>query len=266
MNNNDHSYAKMPIVCASSGKTLGYELLLRKFNGIALNTFNRYPELYSELSYPMLQKKISLDQAGKIRKSGQHLFINFTPAQLLCAGTLEFLAQLQQKQQWQKLAPHFGQNSELNSELNSAQKHEHNPVQQKILAEITHYQVRNVVIELTEEELDCDIEKLKERLLLFRCLGFTFAIDDFGVKASNLQRIFDVDHDFIKLDRGLLFRYNARNADGDHLLHLVNFCHKLNKKVIIEGVETAEDYQVAKACQADYLQGFYFGLPERIVE
>jgi len=245
MNNNDHSYVKMPLVSTASGNIVGFEVLLRQFNGISLATFNRNPELYSELSFPMLNEIFSLDQAGKIRNKDQFLFINLTPAQLLCSGTLTFLTQL--------------------FYCKYQQAEENDQTSQEPLQVSLVHQVNKVVIELTEHDLDCDIDKLKERLLLFMCFGFTFAIDDFGAKASNFQRVFEVDHDFIKLDRGLLFRFNARNSDKAHLHHLVSYFHQLNKKVIVEGVETLEDYEVAKACGADYLQGFHFGLPEVIV-
>jgi hypothetical protein len=253
MNTKNNNYEKMPISCASSGKTVGFELLLRQFNGLPLDIFNRYHELYCELSQPMLETIFDLDNAGKIREPGQYLFINLTPAQLISAGTLAFLTQRYQKQYQQQTT----QDQEAQQEQQQGNKA---PIPCP-----ANYQVNKVVIELTEQNLDCDIERLKERLLLFICFGFTFAIDDFGVKASNFQRIFDVDHDFIKLDRGLLFRFSARKTDKAHLHHLVSFFHNLDKKVIVEGVETVDDYELAKSCGADYLQGFYFGLPEKVM-
>ncbi len=235
INNKDNSYVKMPIVCASSGEYQGYEVLLRKFRGISLEIFNRNPELYSELTLPMLEHIFLLDSSGLIRKPEQSLYINMTASQLLSEGALAFLSQLHHQQ--------------LSSKKDQSNQ----------------YRINDVVIELTEQELDCDRSRLFERLLLFIRLGFKFGVDDFGVKASNFQRVFELETDVIKLDRGIIVRYSASKANKETLKYLINFCHNLNKQVIVEGVETKQQYQIAKECKANYLQGYYFGLPEQVI-
>lgn len=231
MGNNDNLYAKMPIVCASTGAIKGFEVLLRRFRGISLEVFNRNPELYTELTQPMLENIFDLDRSGLIREQGQLLFINMTVSQFICADTLEFLRTLYRSQ------------SELTSEG------------------LSNNYIENIIVEITEQELHCDLDKLTERTLLLKSQGFKFAIDDFGIKASNFQRVFELDPYIIKLDREIIVRCNT---DKNPLKHLVNLCHNLNKKVIIEGVETEQQFIQAKECQADYLQGYYFGFPEKI--
>ena len=231
MHNSDNIYVKMPIVCASTGVIKGFELLLRRFRGISLEVFNRNPELYTELSQPMLENVFDLDRAGLIRAQGQSLFINMTVSQFICTETLEFLRTL--------YFSHQGQNESNTSD----------------------YFIENIIVEITEQELNVDWDKLTERKLLLKSLGFKFAIDDFGIKASNFQRVFEFEPDIIKLDREIIVRCNS---DKNPLKHLVNLCHNLNKKVIIEGVETEQQFIQAKECQADYLQGYYFGFPEKI--
>ena len=225
MNNNEQHFVKMPIISALTDEPIGFEILLRKFRGISLEVFNRNPELYSELSFPLLQEIFELDVSGKIRGQGSLLYINLTPQQILCQGTLDFLYRLH----------HTGQC------------------------------FTDIVIEMTEQELDCDQKRLKERLLLFKRFGFQLAIDDFGVKASNFQRVFHIDPNFIKLDRGFVVGYTAEKSNKSTLDKLVGFCHNLNKKVIVEGIETKQHYKLAKECSADYMQGYYFGLPEDIL-
>ncbi|SFC13109.1 EAL domain-containing protein [Pseudoalteromonas denitrificans] len=220
----DNSFVKMPIISTEKENILGYEILLRTFRGIPLSIFNRNPELFTELSFPMLEAIYKLDAAGKIRDSKQLLFLNLTVHQYLSKGTLDFLYQ----------------------EYNHKDK------------------AKNVVIELTEQELDYKTEQLKERTLIFKCLDFKLAIDDFGVKGSNFQRVFELSPHYIKLDRGIIARYNSSQVNHKVLIEFVKLCHTLNKKVIIEGIETKQQYQLAKTCQADYVQGFYFGLPQYI--
>jgi hypothetical protein len=39
---------------------------------------------------------------------------------------------------------------------------------------------------------------------------------------------------------------------------IIDYAHGAGKKVILEGVETTVDLQLAKQLQVDYVQGFYF--------
>ena len=223
--NNTTTFHKMPIVSALTDKVLGFEILLKSFRGIPLNTFNQHPELYSEFSFQLLKEIFHLDQQKKLRGISELLYLNLTPDQFLSHGTLEFLYYLHESK----------------------------------------YRLENLVIEFTEHDLHCDLIRIKERILLFKQHNCQFAIDDFGIKVSNFQRVFEINTEFIKVDRGLITRSENNQANQDALTELVSFCHKLNKKVIVEGIETKTQFEQAKVCGADYLQGYFFSLPELIV-
>jgi len=231
MNNKDNVYAKMPIVCSSTGSTKGFELLLKEFRGISLEVFNRYPDLYTELSYSMLENIFKLDRLSLIREKGQLLFVNMTVSQLISKSTLDFLLTLYRPSQYIKVK------------------------------KPTDCFFDNIIIEITEQEIDYDWQRLTERQLLLKSFGFKFAIDDFGIKASNFQRVFEFDPDIIKIDREIIVR---SNINKNPLKYLVSLCHNLDKKVVIEGIETEQHFILAKECKADYLQGYYFGLPQHI--
>jgi len=223
--NNITTFHKMPIVSAVTDRVIGFEILLKNFQGLPLKIFNDYPELYSEFSLQLLKEILHLDQQKKLRATSELLYLNVTPDQFLSHGTLEFLYYL----------------------------HESN------------YRLENLVIEFTEHKLHCDLWRIKERILLFKQHNCQFAIDDFGIKVSNFQRVFEIKTEFIKVDRSVITRSESAQANQDALTELVNFCHKLNKKVIVEGIETKAQLKQAKICGADYLQGYLFGLPELIV-
>ena len=206
----------MPIHITATSTLSGFEILLREFNGVSLDILNENPQLYVEFSAQILQEILALDSTGKVRRQGLSLAINFSAAQFLCDGTLTFLSQLY----YSKKA------------------------------------FNHIVIELTESELDYMSIAFEERLLLCRLLGFKLAIDDFGVKASNFERVFALAPDFVKFDRSLIAAKNIKSLHA-----LVKLCHDLNTKVIIEGVETSEHLDIAKRCQADYIQGYHVGRP-----
>jgi EAL domain-containing protein (putative c-di-GMP-specific phosphodiesterase class I) len=64
--------------------------------------------------------------------------------------------------------------------------------------------------------------------------------------------------DSIKLDRSLLA---GGAADRQVLLRLVSIARDLGKKVIAEGVETAEQLRLVREVGCDSAQGFFFTLP-----
>jgi len=209
---------------ASNESIVGYEILLKSFSGISLSVFNQNPELFCEMSCDILKAIFALDQQEKIRVKPQLLFLNLSPAQFLSASTLEFLYYITE----------------------------------------AGYDLEGYVIELTEHELPCDISRFKERILLFRQLGCQFAIDDFGAHLSNFKRVFEISTEYIKVDRKLVAHYGHGLQSDEVLAQLINFCHKMDKQVIIEGVENQAQQRQAEISGADFIQGFIHGLPQII--
>jgi len=220
-----YKFARMPILSLKDEAPLGYEILFRNWYGISLEIFNQCPILYSELANPLLKAIYQLDRAGKCRIEGQKLFINMTILQLMSMGCLEFLTELDQ----------------------------------------SDHRLTDVVIELTEHELGHLPKALSERVLLLKRFGCQFAVDDFGRQSSNFSRVFELKPDFIKLDRSLIATAGGCSEQQRVLISLIELCHREAIQVIVEGVETQAHLDLVKACRADYVQGFHFGLPEAIL-
>lgn len=115
---------------------------------------------------------------------------------------------------------------------------------------------KNFVIELVENSSDAvNTPKLMD---IFRSLNFNFAADDFFKEDSKLSLSLLKECDYLKLDIDTLKemqkdRYFVHIVEG-----LVKYSHALNKKVILEGVETNDDLELAKKINIDWVQGFLF--------
>lgn len=119
---------------------------------------------------------------------------------------------------------------------------------------------RRIVLEVLEQRAE-DLERLAEAVRRFRELGFLIALDDFGAGHSNVERIWQLNPDIVKLDR-IMLSHAAHRADMATILPgLVSLLHEAGKLVLIEGVETEHEAQMALACDADFVQGFFFGRP-----
>jgi EAL domain-containing protein (putative c-di-GMP-specific phosphodiesterase class I) len=119
---------------------------------------------------------------------------------------------------------------------------------------------RRIVLELQAVRAE-DFDKLAEEARRFREQGFLIALDDFGAGDSNLERIWQLDPDIVKVDRMMLSQAAHRTQAAAILPGFVAMLHEAGKLVLIEGVETEYEAQLAFSCDADFVQGFHFGRP-----
>ncbi|MBN3760056.1 EAL domain-containing protein [Burkholderia sp. Ac-20365] len=119
---------------------------------------------------------------------------------------------------------------------------------------------RRIVLEVLEQSAE-DIERLADAVRQFRERGFLIALDDFGAGHSNIERIWQLNPDIVKLDR-IMLSHAAHRADVASILPgLVALLHEAGKLVLIEGVETEHEAHMALECNVDFVQGFFFGRP-----
>jgi EAL domain-containing protein (putative c-di-GMP-specific phosphodiesterase class I) len=119
---------------------------------------------------------------------------------------------------------------------------------------------RRIVLEVLEQSAE-DIERLADAVRQFRERGFLIALDDFGAGHSNIERIWQLNPDIVKLDRIMLAHASHRTDVASILPGLVALLHEAGKLVLIEGVETEHEAHMALACNVDFVQGFFFGRP-----
>lgn len=141
-------------------------------------------------------------------------------------------------------------------------RRDHEPFFADLLA---HYKVppQQVVIEIVEGVIP-DFNLLTEAVQFYRDAGCVVAIDDFGAEASDLERIWRVSPDIVKLDRKIIaaaeFNHKARRV----LKATVALIHEAGSLALLEGVETANQASIALDSNADLLQGFHFARPDPI--
>jgi diguanylate cyclase (GGDEF)-like protein/PAS domain S-box-containing protein len=120
---------------------------------------------------------------------------------------------------------------------------------------------KSLVVEITESLLLDASENVDQKLLEFRDAGINVAIDDFGTGYSSLSYLKKFDIDFIKIDQS--FIKNMTHSQGDMGLceAIILMAHKLGMKVIAEGVETQQQYQLLADVHCDYVQGYLIARP-----
>jgi EAL domain-containing protein (putative c-di-GMP-specific phosphodiesterase class I) len=123
------------------------------------------------------------------------------------------------------------------------------------------YKPSSIVIEIIESKV-CDIGALKSFVARHKELGFLIALDDLGNGHSNLDRIFHVRPDIIKIDRWLISGLDTDYYKQELFKALVYMAKKTGSLVIAEGVETEAEALASLEFGADLLQGYYFSRPQ----
>jgi diguanylate cyclase (GGDEF)-like protein/PAS domain S-box-containing protein len=120
---------------------------------------------------------------------------------------------------------------------------------------------QSVVVEITEGLLLDASNAVTTKLLQLRDAGIQVALDDFGTGYSSLSYLKKFDIDYLKIDRS--FTRNLAPDSSDMALSdaIIVMAHKLDLKVIAEGVETPEQRALLAAAGCDYGQGYLFARP-----
>jgi len=144
--------------------------------------------------------------------------------------------------------------------------------------EIALYQGEPIAFEITERSSMeyVSVEQLK-RLSLVERFGFAVFVDDFTAVSLNhlaniLSAFVDTNRVRVKLDMHLI-----QNLNQAHMRSIIDTivygAHRMNIKVICEGVEepkyggvsAAEQVKFLRDIGCDYAQGYYFGKPKALV-
>ena len=91
--------------------------------------------------------------------------------------------------------------------------------------------------------------------------GVMLLVDDFGSGVSSFSTIRDYDFDIIKLDMGFIQKIGSNKKNDNIVISLIELAHRLEMKVVAEGVETEEQAEFLRTNGCDYIQGYYFSKP-----
>lgn len=124
----------------------------------------------------------------------------------------------------------------------------------------TSLQPKDIVFEVVESERIHDPNHLRKICNYYRNHGFGFALDDVGTGSNSLQMVCDLQPDYIKIDKSLI--WGLKNPMYHSTVQKVSDLAKEFKvNVIAEGIE---DLATAHACLGlgiNLMQGYYFSKP-----
>jgi EAL domain-containing protein (putative c-di-GMP-specific phosphodiesterase class I) len=241
--------AFQPVVSIESGLVYGYEVLGRiehtrniagkekKVESSLGNFFLTYPnKSYSSESFLRLKKsvdeeirRLAIEKFAREAEPQASLFLNISPSSIF--SYMEII------------------NKDLPLTIQLTRKHGINP--------------KRIIVEITEERIDGNIEVLKPIIDIYRSEGFRIAVDDVGSESSNLDRIGLFHPDIIKVDLQMIRRSVFSRNFKEILFTLSKLGESLGSSLLFEGIEKEDELYNALNYGSRFLQGYYFSEAKR---
>ena len=122
----------------------------------------------------------------------------------------------------------------------------------------THHKVDSklITLELTESIGIMDFEEVLIKLKQLSELGFKIAIDDFGTGYSSFDYLMQMPIDTLKLDKSFVANIGKEKNSHSLIETIILMAKQLNLELIVEGVETEEQFNFLKERGCTRFQGF----------
>jgi len=116
-------------------------------------------------------------------------------------------------------------------------------------------------LEITETAIMLDRESAFETLKALSDLGVRLSIDDFGTGYSSLAYLRKLPVSEIKIDKSFVMHMLDNENDATIVYALIDLAHRINLRVVAEGVESEAILAALASKHCDESQGYYFSRP-----
>lgn len=119
----------------------------------------------------------------------------------------------------------------------------------------------DVCIEITEGGDSPACTGLINAVAKLRQRGFRIAIDDFGTGHSGLQALYELQPEYVKVDRFFVKDLDRDGRKRVFVSRVVELAHILGAQVVAEGVERVEELHACRDAGCDLVQGYLVARP-----
>lgn len=133
----------------------------------------------------------------------------------------------------------------------------------EVLKEIKrhHLSPKSINFELTETAMASQLDVVKNSIDQFVADQIDIHLDDFGTGYSSLNYLTQFPISTLKIDKTFVDKIFQSQRDL-HVIHsIIDLGHRIELKVLAEGVETKEQFEMLLEMDCDAFQGYYFAKP-----
>ena len=116
-------------------------------------------------------------------------------------------------------------------------------------------------LEVTESLIMRDLSRSVAKMRELESMGVSLSIDDFGTGYSSLSSLKTFPISRLKIDKSFVSELADNPDDQAIAMAVISLGHKLNLRVIAEGVETEQQRDFLRANECDEMQGYLFSRP-----
>jgi EAL domain-containing protein (putative c-di-GMP-specific phosphodiesterase class I) len=120
---------------------------------------------------------------------------------------------------------------------------------------------QHLVLEITETTLMGEDAASRRVLHELKRLGVGLALDDFGTGYSSLSRLSQLPFDSLKIPQPFIERIAQSDANFALTQGIVDLGHRLDLRIVAEGIETARQLAGVRAIGCELGQGFHLAEP-----
>ena len=118
-----------------------------------------------------------------------------------------------------------------------------------------------LIFEVVETDALEHLGRARKLLYNFKNAGAKVALDDFGIGFTSFEYVRELPIDYIKIDQSFIRFIHERESDQILVKSMVEMSHNLGKKVIVEGVENREAFDIVRDIGVEYVQGYFVCRP-----
>jgi diguanylate cyclase (GGDEF)-like protein len=135
------------------------------------------------------------------------------------------------------------------------------PTEVARLLELRRCAPEQLQLEVSEDVVMADVERTVDVLRGLRAIGVRTALDDFGAGHAALSHLKQLDVDTLKIDCAFVMRVAQDERDAAIVQSLVDLGRRLGLRVVAEGIETREGWELLAGWGCDEGQGHLLARP-----
>jgi len=167
-----------------------------------------------------------------------------------------FRTAIEQMKKWQE------QGYNLHVSVNKSYKQFHSKAYSEEINELLRdigVAPENLTVEMKEAVSLAEDDESIKLLRDYNKNGICISLDDFGTGYSSISSLHRSPFKLLKIDRTLINKINKQASEPANFVDaIISIAHKLDLKVVAEGVETEDQKDFLVAHECDFLQGYLF--------
>ncbi|WP_196808784.1 putative bifunctional diguanylate cyclase/phosphodiesterase [Butyrivibrio sp. FC2001] len=124
-----------------------------------------------------------------------------------------------------------------------------------------HLSPNDIKLEITESAFVAENQRFFNTVDLLKEVGFRILMDDFGSGYSSFNTFKNAHVDILKADMKFMDGIVSSEKGKIVINTIVEMTKKLDMPIVVEGVETEEQYEYLRSIGCEMIQGYYFSKP-----